>query len=93
MACQETSPAVVPPCRLRPLADAGWDRLPKKDEAEEANCTPLCDESCVVYVEQVPGSWEPKILREELELLEFPRKQRPPIDLSQKDRHVEAERD
>ena len=48
----------------------------------EANCTPLCDESCVVYVE-----------REVPELRKLLRKERPPFDLSRKDRYVEAERD
>ena len=73
-----TSPA--PPCRNRPLADAGSPK--KKDLAAEADCTLLCVGSCVDYVEQ-----------EELELQELPRKEGLRIDLSRKDRHVEAERD
>ena len=73
-----TSPA--PPCRNRPLADAGSPK--KKDLAAEADCTLLCVGSCVDYVERV-----------ELELQELPRTEGPPIDLSRKDRHVEAERD
>ena len=76
-----TSPA--PPRRNRHLTEAGWDRFPKKkDLAAEADYTPLCVGSCVVYVE-----------REELELQELPRTEGPPSDLSRKDRHVEAERD